>query len=97
MPNTYEKANDNTLKIIETVENTVTMEELIAQKTQIENDLAASESQYNEVRSGRQTRLSEINELISTAEGLGVAVTPPTPEPILEESQPEVGETEEIG
>lgn len=82
---TYEKTDTNVLAIKEEVTTTVTMEELLATKTAIENDIAAQDSHYQEMSQIKSAQLAEVNALIAAAENVGVTVIP---DPITEPEIP---------
>lgn len=84
MQPTYEN-QDNALAITEPVTTLVTMDELLAEKAQIEGDMASATANYTDLQSVRQTRLDTVNEKILKAEQLGVVSIENTADEQVEE------------
>lgn len=83
MEPTYENV-DNKLKIVVPVEESVSLEELQAEKAQVENDIANCKIQY-QANMGRLTnRLDSVNEKLQKATDVGVIAA----EPDAESSEP---------
>lgn len=90
---TYEKTDVNVLSIKEMVTTTVTMEELLARKATIENDIQSMASHYTEISQIKAQQLADVCELIAAAENVGVVVTPVE---VVEPDSSEEESTEEV-
>ena len=71
METTYEKSGDF-LKIIEPVESTVSMDELLAEQAQVQREMANAESLFNELQAIRTARLAVVTDLIAQAQALQI-------------------------
>ena len=67
-----EKIDDNTIKVIQTVEQEVPYANLVGQKQQLENNLANLEIEYTNQKNDILTQLSKVNEIMTRATELGV-------------------------
>lgn len=83
MATTYKKT-DGKLVVTEPVETVSSMEELLAQKKAIENEIASMDSHYQEMSLIKADQLSRVNQLIDKASELGVKAE--LAEPVLEEA-----------
>lgn len=74
MDDTKYENQDGVLKVSQPVVTLIPMDELLASKNQIENEIQAYQDTFNEQMDMKETRLAAVTNLISQAKTVGIAV-----------------------